>query len=77
MTTDTQSMATAPESLGVLDDPAVRQVTKQDALDTDPAEFEPARIECPVCERTGTTHKNINTCGACGAWFLVEPGEDG
>lgn len=76
MTTDTQSMATTPESLGVLEAPAVRQATKEDALDTDPATFEPARVECPVCERPGTTTNNINTCGGCGAWFLVEPGED-
>lgn len=73
MTTKSDAMATTPESLGVLDDPDVTQVTKEDALDRPHVTFEPVRIDCPVCERTGTTTNGVNVCGGCGAWFAVEP----
>lgn len=77
MPTDTRGMQSGIDTLGVLRDPEVRQTTKDEALGGPETAFEPVRVACPVCESDGTTTKRANLCGSCGAWFVVEPGEQG
>lgn len=78
MATDTERMDGETEALGVLDDPEVEQLTKEDALAEPERSFATVRVECPVCERAGTTNTGTNVCGGCGAWFVIRPdGEAG
>jgi len=76
MITDTNGMATEPESKRGLTDPEVRQVSQQTALEEGDGSFQPTLVECPACERDGTTTEETNVCLGCGAWFLVTPGGD-
>lgn len=73
MATDTERMDGEQRTLGVLDDPEVQQMTKEDALAEPKRAFEPVRVACPVCESEGTTKSGTNVCGGCGAWFVVRP----
>jgi len=69
-----ENVETMPDTKGVMETPAVKQVSKNHAHGLDPVSFEPVGVCCPVCATDDTTKEKINLCAKCGAWFVVEPG---